>query len=278
MFERFTEGARRVVFFARYEASNFGTPYIGTDHLLLGILREDKALVGQVLLNVDYESAYQDVTNRVGPKKKNIPTSADLPLAEDAKRVLAYAAEEAERLGVKHIGTEHLLLGLVREAKFPSAEFLGRFGIDVELLRKKIDALPRLAPYIGPLRRAPLTNKVEIHGQRVNADSVRLAVARLREHHFVWERRLWQPRDVVYERDGKSFSFDLTLAQDSKKFLLVKGGWKKDECAICGWELSESEDVAHGAGFTNGRDWVCEECHAKFIAIDFFASTYSDLT
>ena len=231
-----------------------------------------------MLLNVDYESAHQDVTNRVGPKKSTIPTSADLPLSEDAKSVLKYAAKEAERLGVTHIGTEHLLLGLTREAKFPSAEFLSRFGVDIESLRKKIDALPRLAPYINPFRHAPLANEAEIHGKKVNADSLRHAVARLREHHFLWERKLWQPRDVVYERNGKEFSFDVTLAQDVEKFVLVKAGWKKDRCAICDLELFESDDVGHSTGFTNGREWICEECYAKFIANDFFASAHSEIT
>jgi hypothetical protein len=70
---------------------------------------------------------------------------------------------------------------------------------------------------------------------------------------------------VVYERNGKRFSFDVCLAQDSEKFLLVKGSWTKDRCVVCGWEVFQSEDPAHGAGFTNGNAWVCQECYYRFI-------------
>jgi hypothetical protein len=70
----------------------------------------------------------------------------------------------------------------------------------------------------------------------------------------------------------------LTLARKSSEFVLVKGGWKKDQCAICGWDLFESEDVSHGMGFTNGKDWICTECHHRFIDNDFFSPTYSDIT
>jgi hypothetical protein len=67
-------------------------------------------------------------------------------------------------------------------------------------------------------------------------------------------------------------------AHGGAKFVLVKGGWKKDHCTICNWELFESEDASHSVGFTNGKDWLCEKCHAQFIDRDFFASAYSDLT
>jgi hypothetical protein len=60
--------------------------------------------------------------------------------------------------------------------------------------------------------------------------------------------------------------------------VLVKGGWKKDECAIRRWELFESDDVTRSFGFTNGIDWICQECHTKFIANDFFASAYPEMT
>jgi len=83
---------------------------------------------------------------------------------------------------------------------------------------------------------------------------------------------------MVIRKDGKGFSFDLTLAENSSEFALVQGGWKKDHCAICYWELFESDDASHGIGFTNGKDWVCTECHQKFIAENFFGSPYSEIT
>jgi hypothetical protein len=281
MFERYTEKARRVIFFARYEASSFGTPYIDTEHLLLGLLREDKGLIRQVPLNVDYESARREMLKRLGSQVKKIPTTVDLPLSEDAKSVLKCAKEEADRLTAKRIDTEHLLLGLLRDPRFPSAKFLAHLGVNLESLRTKLEALPPRIEFpalINQFSRAPLPNTAEIHGKKLNADSVRQVVTRLRGHHFLWERRPWQARDVVYEKDGSRFSFDLTLAQDTAKFLLVKGGWKKDECAICRWELFESDDLTHSLGFTNGIDWICQECHTKFIANDFFALAYPEMT
>ncbi len=112
MFERYTEKARRVIFFARYEASQFGSPYIETEHLLLGLLREDKALTNNFLRShASVESIRKQIEGHTTIREK-VSTSVDLPLSNECKRVLAYAAEEAERLSHKHIGTEHLLLGL----------------------------------------------------------------------------------------------------------------------------------------------------------------------
>ena len=110
MFERYTEKARRVIFFARYEASQFGSPYIETEHLLLGLLREDKALTNRFLRShQSVESIRKQIEGHTTIREK-VSTSVDLPLSNECKRVLAYAAEEAERLSHKHIGTEHLLL------------------------------------------------------------------------------------------------------------------------------------------------------------------------
>ncbi len=124
MFERYTEKARRVIFFARYEASQFGSPYIETEHLLLGLLREDKALTNRFLRShASVESIRKQIEQHTTIREK-VSTSVDLPLSNECKRVLAYAAEEAERLSHKHIGTEHLLLGLLREEKCFAAEIL----------------------------------------------------------------------------------------------------------------------------------------------------------
>jgi len=103
MFERYTEKARRVIFFARYEASQFGSPYIETEHLLLGLLREDKALTNRFLRShASVESIRKQIEAHTTIREK-VSTSVDLPLSNECKRVLAYAAEEAERLGHKHI-------------------------------------------------------------------------------------------------------------------------------------------------------------------------------
>ena len=110
MFERYTEKARRVIFFARYEASQYGSPYIETEHLLLGLLREDKALANRFLRSHgSIESIRKEIEARITVRER-ISTSVEVPLSQECKRILNFAAEEAERLGHKHVGTEHLLL------------------------------------------------------------------------------------------------------------------------------------------------------------------------
>jgi len=105
MFERYTEKARRVIFFARYEASQFGSPCIETEHLLLGLLREDKVLTNRFLRSsAAVESIRKQIEAQTTMREK-VSTSVDLPLSHECKRVLAYGAEEAERLNHKHIGT-----------------------------------------------------------------------------------------------------------------------------------------------------------------------------
>ncbi len=138
MFERYTEKARRVIFFARYEASQFGSPYIETEHLLLGLLREDKALTNRFLRShASVESIRKQIEQHTTIREK-VSTSVDLPLSNECKRVLAYAAEEAERLSHKHIGTEHLLLGLLREEKCFAAEILQERGLRLPAIREEL--------------------------------------------------------------------------------------------------------------------------------------------
>lgn len=112
MFERYTERARRVIFFARYEASLRGSQYIRPPHLLLALLREGRELFdasGESL-----EAIRKSIDSELEPPSERTSTSIDLPLDSAAKRVLALGAEEAERLNHPHIGTLHLLLGFDR--------------------------------------------------------------------------------------------------------------------------------------------------------------------
>ncbi|MGA7342498.1 MAG: Clp protease N-terminal domain-containing protein [Terracidiphilus sp.] len=151
MFERYTEKARRVIFFARYEASQFGSPYIETEHLVLGLLREDKALTNRFLRShASVESIRKQIEEHTVIREK-VPTSVDLPLSNEGKRVLAYAAEEAERLGHKHIGTEHLLLGLLREEKSFAAELLKERGVKLATVREELARAPQPAEVRGAL-------------------------------------------------------------------------------------------------------------------------------
>jgi ATP-dependent Clp protease ATP-binding subunit ClpC len=140
MFERYTEKARRVIFFARYEASQFDSPYIETEHLLLGLLREDKALTNRFLRGQGKVEAIRKQIEDHTIAREKVSTSVDLPLSNEGKRVLAYAAEEAARLSHQHVGTEHLLLGLLREENSFAALLLKECGIMLSRIREELAA------------------------------------------------------------------------------------------------------------------------------------------
>jgi ATP-dependent Clp protease ATP-binding subunit ClpA len=138
MFERYTERARRVIFFARYETSRLGGTTIESEHLLLGLIREDKNLTNRFLRNSSsIESIRKEIEGRTTIREK-VSTSIDLPLSNECKRILAYAAEEAERLNHRHIGTEHLLLGMLREEKSVAAEILQERGLRLNTIREEL--------------------------------------------------------------------------------------------------------------------------------------------
>jgi uncharacterized damage-inducible protein DinB len=141
MFDRYTEKARRVIFYARYEASQFGSPSIETEHLLLGLLREDKALTNRFLRSPESVDSIRKQIEKNTTIREKISTSVDLPLSNECKRVLAYAAEESERLAHKHIGTEHLLLGLLREEKCFAAEILEVRGVRAPAIREELQRM-----------------------------------------------------------------------------------------------------------------------------------------
>ncbi len=156
MFERYTEKARRIIFFARYECSQFGTSEIQTEHLLLGLLRENAATMSR------HAGQDLDLTQiRVNIEKfawagKKISTSVDLPLSSECKRILACAAEEAEHLGHKHIGTEHLLLGILREENCNAAQLLRQQGFELDRVRKSIASDANSEMGVGGARSAVL--------------------------------------------------------------------------------------------------------------------------
>ena len=153
MFERYTERARRVIFFARYETSQFGSTTIETEHLLLGLIREDNNLTNRFLRNSSsIESIRKEIEGRTTIREK-VSTSIDLPLSNECEQILAYTAEEAERLNHRHIGTEHLLLGILREEQCVAAQILHKRDLRLNTIReelsrsvvdRQIDAEPHL--------------------------------------------------------------------------------------------------------------------------------------
>jgi catechol 2,3-dioxygenase-like lactoylglutathione lyase family enzyme len=138
MFERYNEKARRTIFFARYEASTFGSPYIESEHMLLGLLREDRALSMRFITPRTSAEALREEIERHHSPRESIPTSVDLPLSNECKHILAYATEESERLAHQVIGTEHLLLGILREQNSFASELLQQHGLKIDEVRQEI--------------------------------------------------------------------------------------------------------------------------------------------
>ena len=135
MFERYTERARRCIFFARQSASECGSPLIETEHFLLGILHADPNVIERFLPSKTDKDIRADVEKRI--LKQNASTSIDIPLSNPCKRILAYAAEEAERLRHYRIDLGHLLLGVVREEDGVASQILRSAGLNVSAMRQQ---------------------------------------------------------------------------------------------------------------------------------------------
>lgn len=281
MFERYTEKARRVIFFARYEASQYGSHEIDTEHVLLGLIREDKSLLRWVP-KLNAEDIRQKI-DAVSLKLTPIPTSVDMPLSKTAQRVLRGAGDEADRLAHRHIGTEHLLLSLLAEADTLASQLLREAGADPAVIRSKLaeqgglqqadlPGYPRV-----PGQRPFAETVFEIHGIRRKIERIRDVVNMIRVYDWHWHKAAWKPQDILVNRKTGQVSFEMELAEGKSDFEVVRDGWKRDHCFICRWELFESDDE-HGTGYTNGRIWLCAECCERFILKDFFASSHPEIT
>src|SRR5215469_5528052 len=160
MFERFTDQARRVVVVAQEESRNLGHDYIGTEHILLGILGAGESVAVQALtsLGVSLEAARQQVEEIVGRGSHEV--SGHIPFTPRAKKVLELSLREAIQLGHNYIGTEHILLGLIREGEGVAAQVLTRLGADLNRTRQQVirllhgpQAAETIAEYNRPFRR-----------------------------------------------------------------------------------------------------------------------------
>jgi len=142
MFNRFTERARKVIILAKEEARRFNHDYIGTEHILLGLIREGEGVAAAVLqkLEVSLENIRLEIEKLVQPG----PTTqiiGDIPFTPRAKKALELAAEEARSLGHNYIGTEHLLLGLIREGEGIASQVLLNLGMDLNSVRNEVMSL-----------------------------------------------------------------------------------------------------------------------------------------
>ena len=139
MFNRFTERARKVIVYAKEEARRFNHDYIGTEHLLLGLVREGEGVAAAVLqkLGIDLETIRIEVEKMVQPGPQT-QVLGDIPFTPRSKKALELSAEEARALGHNYIGTEHLLLGLVKEGEGMAYRVLLNLGLDLAKLRNEV--------------------------------------------------------------------------------------------------------------------------------------------
>ncbi|MDD5174014.1 MAG: ATP-dependent Clp protease ATP-binding subunit, partial [Candidatus Omnitrophica bacterium] len=139
MFNRFTERARKVILLAKEEAKRFNHDYIGTEHILLGLVREGEGVAAAVLASFGLtpDKIRIEVEKLVQPGPSTV-ISGDLPFTPKAKKVMELATEEARALGHNYIGTEHLLLGLIREGEGVASQVLMNLGMELERVREEV--------------------------------------------------------------------------------------------------------------------------------------------
>jgi ATP-dependent Clp protease ATP-binding subunit ClpC len=200
MFERYTERARRVLFFARYEATQLGSTSIETEHLLLGLIREGKGLTSRIFArsHLSLESIRKEIEGRTVFREK-VSTSVEIPFSAETKRVLQFAAEEADRLLHTYIGTEHLLLGILREERSVAAAILYDKGMRLASVREDIVQLlnektaparpketPLLAEFSRDLTEAAIKNQLDpLVGRAIELERVQQVLCRRTKNNAV---------------------------------------------------------------------------------------------
>ena len=200
MFERYTERARRVLFFARYEASQLGSISIETEHLLLGLIREGKGLTSRLFArsHLSLETIRKEIEGRSVFREK-VSTSVEIPFSAETKRVLQFAAEEADRLLHNYIGTEHLLLGILREERSVAATILMEKGMRLHTVREDIVQLlnekstqarvketPLLAEFSRDLTDAAMKNQLDpLVGRSYELERVQQVLCRRTKNNAV---------------------------------------------------------------------------------------------
>ena len=163
MFERFTDRARRVVVLAQEEARLLNHNYIGTEHILLGLIHEGEGVAAKALesLGISLEAVRAQVEEIIG--HGGTAPSGHIPFTPRAKKVLELSLREALQLGHNYIGTEHILLGLIREGEGVAAQVLVKLGADLSRVRQQVIQL--LSGYAGAKEGAPQGGGASAGGQ-----------------------------------------------------------------------------------------------------------------
>lgn len=206
MWQRFSENARKVVFYAQEEAQRSGDGYVSTEHLLLGLLREPHSSAGQVLLDFGYSG--KDIRRRVEEhmSKGKVSSTSEMNLTPRAKRVIDLAYAEARELNQNYIGSEHLLLGLIREGEGLAGLVLVRLGLELESVREAVRARP---PGAGRPAAATDEERLRMLGEHAETLLTDRAKGQVLEHMLRVRRNL-SPVDqvcaVLLSEDGQPAS------------------------------------------------------------------------
>jgi ATP-dependent Clp protease ATP-binding subunit ClpC len=177
MFDRFTDRARKTMGLARLEAQRLTHDYIGTEHMLLGLILEGSGVAADVLKNLDIDTkrVRAEVLKLVTPGDSMV-TMGQLPFTPRGKRVLELALEEASTIGHNYIGTEHLLLGLIREEHGVAARVLRSVGLSAESVREEILELLGVE---GTPERIPRSELSELAALRARVDALEARMRKL---------------------------------------------------------------------------------------------------
>jgi ATP-dependent Clp protease ATP-binding subunit ClpC len=247
MFERFTERARRVVVLAQEEARMLNHNYIGTEHILLGLARESEGVAARALesLGISLEAVRQQVEEIIG-RGQEAP-SGHIPFTPRAKKVLELSLREAQQLGHNYIGTEHILLGLIREGSGVAAQVLVKLGADLNRVRQRVVQL--LHGYQGedvtgeglPLSGDP-PSRVDSLDRRLAAierwvglgpdlDDLDQEIARVR-------------RDKEAAIDRQDFESSAALRDQEKQLLAARASHEKDSAEAAAGRMSLAQELA----------------------------------
>jgi ATP-dependent Clp protease ATP-binding subunit ClpC len=182
MFERFSDRARRVIVLAQEEARMLDHNYIGTEHILLGLIREDDGVAARALesLGINLEAMRQAVEDIIGRGAQPLPETGPIPFTPRSKKVLELALREALQSSADYIGTEHILLGLIREGDGVAAHVLRDSGVDFNQARQQVIEMLHghraqdAPPPSGPPASGDLVSQLASFAARLNAIEQRL--------------------------------------------------------------------------------------------------------
>ena len=233
MFERYTENARRLTFFARYEAGTYGSPYIESEHVLLGLLREDTALAYRLGNRIVESEIRAEIETRI-TRRERFSTSVEVPLSGECKSVLNFAADAAEKFGHRFVGTEHLLLGILRADTSLAAQVLVSRGLKPEHIHEQMAKAPG-APYGAAVTTSAQVTLESFLAGLKSLKSEQLIYYFAKDAECIdasgqrWNRdELWKGFDKLfahYAKKNATYTIETVLAQ-TRELLVATVLWK----------------------------------------------------